>query len=92
MKYQLASPYDHRLNPAECAIQSFKNHLISNLHGCDKEFPAYQWCQIIEQCEMTLNMLRRLRINPKLSAYAQLFKIFDYNETPLAPIGTEVFI
>ena len=92
IKYQLAAPYSHRLNPAERAIQSFKNHLISNLHGCDKQFPAYQWCRIIEQCEMTLNMLRRSRINPKLSAYMQLFGVFDYNATPLAPIGTKAFI
>jgi hypothetical protein len=27
--YQLASPKDHQLNPAERAIQTFKNHLIS---------------------------------------------------------------
>ena len=78
LKYQLASPYDHRLNPAERAIQTYKNHLISNLHGCDTEFPASQWCRLIHQCEMTLNMLRRSRINPKLSAYTQLFRVFDY--------------
>ena len=42
LKYQLASPHDHRLNPAERAIQSFKNHFISNLHGYDNQFPAYQ--------------------------------------------------
>ena len=41
---------------------------------------------------MTLNMLQYLRINPKLSAYAQLFGIFDYNKMPLAPIGTKAFI
>jgi hypothetical protein len=29
--YQLASPNDHRLNPAERAIQTFKNHLVSIL-------------------------------------------------------------
>ena len=57
MKYQLAAPYDHCLNPAEKAIQSFKNHLISNLHGTNQEFPMYQWDQIIEQCKMTSNML-----------------------------------
>ena len=79
MKYQLAAPYSHRLNPAERAIQSFKNHLISNLHGTNQEFPMYQWDQIIEQCKMTLNMLRRSRINPKLSAYMQMFGAFDYN-------------
>ena len=36
LQYQLASPHDHRLNPAERAIQTFKNHFIANLHGCDK--------------------------------------------------------
>ena len=92
MKYQLASPHDHRNNPAERAIQSFKNHFISNLHGCDTEFPAYQWCRLIKQCEMTLNMLRRCQINPKLSAYIQTFGIFDYNQTPLAPLGTKAFV
>jgi len=91
LDYQLASPYDHQLNPAERQVQTFNNHLISNLHGCDTSFPAYEWCSIIRQCEMTLNMLRRLRINPKLSAYTQLFGMFDYNQTPLAPLGTKAF-
>ena len=27
LEYQLASPHDHRLNPAERAIQTWKNHL-----------------------------------------------------------------
>ena len=92
LDYQLASPYDHRLNPAKQQVQTFKNHLISNLHGCDTSFPAYKWCSIIRQCEMTLNMLRRSRINPKLSAYTQLFGMFDYNQTPLAPLGTKAFV
>ena len=87
--YQLASPNDHRLNPAERAIQTFKNHLISILHGTDKQFPAWLWCQILPQVIITLNMLRRSRINHKLSAYEQIFGVFDYNRTPLAPIGTK---
>ena len=32
LKYQLASPHDHRLNPAERAVQTWKNHFISNSH------------------------------------------------------------
>ena len=84
LRYQLASPHNHRLNPAERAVQTWKNHFISNLHGCDRQFPAYKWCEIMHQCEMTLNMLRRSRINPKMSAYTQLFGILrrsklDYN-------------
>ena len=41
---------------------------------------------------MTLNMVRRSRIDPKMSAYTQLLGLFDYNRTPLAPLGTKVFV
>lgn len=37
-------------------------------------------------------MLRRSRINPKMSAYTQLFGEFDYSRTPLAPLGTKAFV
>ena len=92
LKYQLASPYSHRMNPAERAVQSFKNHFISNLHGTDTTFPANQWDRIIPQCEMTLNMLQRSRINPNISAYNQMFELYDYNSHPLAPLGTKAFV
>jgi hypothetical protein len=36
--------------------------------------------------------LRGFRINPRLSAHAQLYGTFDYNRTPLAPPGTLVFV
>ena len=92
LKYQLASPHDHRLNPAERAVQTFKNHYIAILHGSDERFPKYLWCRILPQAVMTLNMLRKSRINPKLSAHDQLFGTFNYNRTPLAPLGTKVII
>ena len=41
---------------------------------------------------MTLNMVRCSRINPKMSAYTQLFGLFDYNQTLLAPLGTKAFV
>ena len=41
---------------------------------------------------ITLNLLRSSRVNPKLSAYAQIFGIFDFNRTPLAPPGTKVLL
>jgi hypothetical protein len=77
--FQLASPNDHRLNRSERAVQTFKNHLIAILYGCDRKFPVWLWCQIIPQVVMTLNMLRHSRINPRLSAHTQIFGIFDYN-------------
>jgi hypothetical protein len=47
LKYQIASPGDHRLNHAERAIQTFKNHFIAILYGTDSGFPAKQWDQLI---------------------------------------------
>lgn len=33
-----------------------------------------------------------MRINPTLSAYHQIFGLFDYIKTPLAPFGTKLFV
>ena len=37
-------------------------------------------------------MLRQSRINKKLSAHKQIFGTFNYQRTPLAPLGTKVII
>ena len=58
LEYQLAPPHDHRQNPAERAIRTFKNHFIAALYGADDDFPIDQWDRLIEQAVMTLNMLR----------------------------------
>ena len=42
LKYQLVPPGDHRTNPAEQAIQTFKNHYTSILYGADNNFSANQ--------------------------------------------------
>jgi hypothetical protein len=47
---------------------------------------------LLPQCLLTLNFLRRSRINPQLSAQAQINGAFDFNCTPLAPPGTMVLI
>ena len=57
LDYQLALVGDHRTNPAEQPIQTFKNCFISTLYGADDDFPANQWDQLIPQVVMTLNML-----------------------------------
>ena len=36
---------------------------------------------------MTLNMLRASRIDPSLSAYNKIHGAFDFNKTPLSPLG-----
>ena len=91
-KYQLVPPYTHRSNAAERAIQTFKNHFKAGLASIDPEFPMTEWDRLLEQCFLTLNLLRASRSNPNLSAHAYLFGQFDFNATPLAPPGTKVVI
>jgi hypothetical protein len=41
--YKIATRHDHRLNPAEPAVETFKKNLISILHGTVTKFSACLW-------------------------------------------------
>ena len=92
VEYQLVPPHIHRRNASERAIRTFKNHFIAGLTSTDPNFPLSNWCRLLPQAELTVNLLRASRLNPKLSAYAQLEGTFDFTRTPLAPPGTRVII
>ena len=66
----------------------FKNHLKACLASLDPDFPIRKWDRLLPQEELTLNLLRASRLNPKMSAYAYMYWNFDYNRTPLVPPGT----
>ena len=44
IKVHFVTPYDHRVNAAERAIQNFKNYTIYGLCICDEEFSYILWC------------------------------------------------
>jgi len=88
--YQLVPPDTHRRNLAERAIQTFKQHFISILAGVDSSFPIKCWDRLLPQTVLTLNLLRQSNLMPELSAYAFRHGAFDYNKTPLAPLGCAV--
>jgi hypothetical protein len=90
INYQLAPPHIHRRNNAEQAIHTFKNHFIAGLCSVDPTFPLKLWDKLLPQATITLNLLRKSRINPRMSAYAQLNGHFDFNRTHLAPPGTRI--
>ena len=92
IKYQLTPPNIHQINAAERAICTHKNHLLAGLAAVDPSFPINQWNRLLPQAEIALNLLRPLRINPKLSAHAILNGIYDFNKTPMAPPGTKVVV
>ena len=83
--YQLVYPHIHRRNPAERVTRTFKNYFIADLSSTSPIFLMQIWCRLSPRVEMTLNMLRPSRLNPKISAYTQLSGAFDYNKIPLSP-------
>jgi len=90
IRFQRVPPEEHRVNAAERAIRTFKNHFVSILCTVDKQFPLSEWDRLLPQATLTLNLLRSSRIHPSLSAHASLFGQFDFNRTPLAPPGTRI--
>jgi hypothetical protein len=90
INFQLVPLYSHRRNSAERAIRSFKYHLIAGLCSTKKSFPMNLWDRILPLALMPLNMLRTLRINPKLSAATHIFGQYDFNRVPMAPPGTRI--
>ena len=90
ISYQLVPPHNHRANAAERAIQTFKAHYKTGLALLHPDFPLREWDRLTVQAELTLNLLRSARINPRLSAWAYLFGQYDYQRTPIAPPGTKV--
>ena len=87
-KIQLAEANNHRINAAEPAVKSTKYHTIAHFSTLDPECPVQLWCKMLEQVEDTLNLLRTSRRNPKILAYEELNGPFDWNKTPIAPLGT----
>ena len=82
-------PYKH-CKPAEIAFQSHKNNFKAALAGADPNYPLAEWDRFIPQANITLNLLRNARVNPKQSAYSYIFGPFNFMATPLAPPGTKV--
>jgi len=54
----LVPPHNHRVNAAERAITTFKEHFITALATVDMHCPLQLWDEFLPQVELTLNMLR----------------------------------
>jgi hypothetical protein len=92
MMHKLVPPDNHRSNMAEQAIQTFKYHFISILSGMDDKFLLSLWCMLLEQTELTMNLLRQSNVAPKISAFAHVHGQQDYMKKPYTPIGCAVQI
>jgi len=84
---QLAPPHNHQVNAAEWDVTTFKEHFIADLAAVDMHCPLHLWDEFLPHVELTLNMLRFSRWNPNRSANQEVYGSFDFNKTPLAPLG-----
>ena len=88
LSYQYVPPFNHRSNPAERAIRTARNHVISIFSSAHITFPPNRWHDLIPQAELTLNCMREWSLNPSLSAHHGLYRVpFDFASHPIHPPG-----
>jgi hypothetical protein len=87
MYIHLVPPHNHRVNVAERAIATFKEHFIAGLATVDKDCLLQLWDDFLPQVELTLNLLRFSRRDPTRSANEEVYGFYDFNKTPIAPLG-----
>ena len=89
---QFVEANNHQVNAAKREIRTFKIYFIVGLCTVGNTFPLEIWCDLLQQAEITLNLLRTSRINKKMSAYAVLEGQFNFDKTPLANLGTKALV
>ena len=86
------SPPGRHCAPAEKAVQTYKACFKSVTASLPAAFPISYWCHLLEQIDLSVNIVRPCRQNPKLSAWAATEGEFHFSSTPIAPPGTELLM
>ena len=92
INYQLVPLINHRAHNGERAIQTFKNNFIVGQCTIYKDLYFQLWDRLLQQETISLNLLSKSRIRPRLSAYTHIFGEFYYNRTTLCPPETRLVI
>ena len=88
------APHAHRGNAARPSVKTATYRLITALATLGWDCPVQLWRNMLKQVQDTFNIFRTSRNDTIKTAYQELEGNFDWNETPLAPLGTKgsVFI
>jgi hypothetical protein len=89
MDIHLVAPHNHCINAAGHAIATFKEHFIAGLAMVNRNCPLQLWDVFLHQVELTLYLLCFSHRNPSKSANKVVNGPYDFNKTPIAPIGTK---
>ena len=74
---------NHHTSAAEQAIQTWKNHFISGSASLPKHIPIKYWCWLIDQANITLNLMRPNQSDLTISAYKALHGFFHFQSTSM---------
>jgi hypothetical protein len=91
MDIHLVPPHNHHINAAKCAIARFKEHFITGLTTVDRNCPLQLWDKFLHQVKLTLNLLCFSCRDPRKSANKEFYSPYDFNKSPIVPIGTKAF-
>jgi hypothetical protein len=78
-------------NRAEQAFQTFKDHFLAMLTGTAPTFQRDRWDLLLPQAKLTLNLLRQSQ-DPTMSAWHSLFGPYNFDATPMGPVGCRVLV
>ena len=92
MDFHLVPPHKHRVNTAECAIATFKEHFIAGLAMVGRNYPLQLWDKFLYQVELMLNLLHLSHHSPGKSANEEVNGPYDLNKTPIVPIITKSLV
>jgi hypothetical protein len=69
IKYRYVPHGNHRTLHAERDIRTFKDHFIATRAGVDPSLPANMWDELLDQVDLTQNILQPCGIVPNTSAW-----------------------
>ncbi len=62
------------------------------LASIDSAFQPYLWDLLLPQAELTLNLLRQVALNLRISVRESFQGPFNFNKTPLGLVGCLILI
>ena len=86
------APDNQGVNAAGPAVKTTTYHAIAALATLDWSYPIQLWSKTIKQFQDTLTMFRTSRLDTAKTAYQETEGEFDWNATPLAPLGTRELV
>ena len=89
---QNTPPYIHRTNPAKRSLQTYKSCIKSTIAFLPPTFPITLWCNLLPQIDLSVNIVRKCRQNPLLSARAAMEGKYHFDSTSIAPAGSELLM